>query len=62
MTLIVQGLTSHDLYGTDSCQKTICGGEVSQELDIFKCYFDSQNDRQPHEGYTVSGGPALFLY
>ena len=32
MTLIVQGLTSHDLYGTDSCQKTICGGEVSKSL------------------------------
>ena len=50
MSLIVQGLTIHYCSSTNSCQNTIRCGEIPQELDIFKYYIDSQNDRQPHEG------------
>ena len=62
MHLIVQGITSHDRSGTNSCRNPSPCGEVYQYIDIFKYYIYSQNYRRPHEGYTVSSVPTPILY
>ena len=62
MSIIVQGLTSHDCSGNNSCLNPSRCGEAYQELDIFKYNIDGKKYRQPYEGYNVPGGPKPLLY
>ena len=50
MSLVVQGLNSHDCSGTNSFQNPSRCGELSQQIDIVLYYIDSQNNRQPYAG------------